>query len=56
MTLRFVNLGVEPHFLLLWRLPAGSESYFKVTLEPGRYSWVQETWGVQGMVQELRVE
>jgi hypothetical protein len=35
---------------------AGYESYFTVTLEPGRYAWVSETWGIQGMVSEFTVE
>jgi len=35
---------------------AGSESYLTVTLEPGRYAWVSEAWGVQGMVHEFVVE
>lgn len=35
---------------------SGSESYLTVTLEPGRYAWVSETWGVQGMIHEFVVE
>jgi len=35
---------------------AGSESYLTVNLEPGRYAWVSEAWGVQGMVHEFVVE
>jgi len=35
---------------------AGNESYFTVSLEPGRYAWVSETWGIQGMVHEFTVE
>ncbi len=35
---------------------AGSESYFKVNLEPGRYAWVSEAWGNQGMIHEFTVE
>jgi hypothetical protein len=38
------------------QLLAGNESYFNVSLEPGRYAWVSETWGAQGMVQEFVVE
>lgn len=38
------------------QLLAGSESYFTVTLEPGRYAWVSETWGAQGMVREFTVQ
>jgi hypothetical protein len=35
---------------------AGSESYLTVTLEPGRYAWVSEAWGVQGMTHEFVVD
>jgi hypothetical protein len=35
---------------------AGSDSYVTVDLEPGRYAWVSEAWGVQGMVHEFVVE
>jgi hypothetical protein len=35
---------------------AGSESYFEVSLEPGRYAWVSELHGIQGMVHEFTVE
>lgn len=38
------------------QITAGNESYFTVTLEQGRYAWVSETWGVQGMVHEFTVE
>ena len=38
------------------QLPAGGESYFIAELEPGRYAWVSETWGIQGMVHEFTVE
>lgn len=35
---------------------AGSESYFTIDLAPGRYAWVSEVWGMQGMVDEFTVE
>jgi predicted small lipoprotein YifL len=35
---------------------AGNESYFTVNLEPGRYAWVSETWGIRGMIHEFIVE
>ncbi len=35
---------------------AGGESYFTADLEPGRYAWISETWGIQGMVHEFTVE
>ena len=35
---------------------AGSESYLTVNLEPGRYAWVSELHGIQGMVHEFSVE
>ena len=38
------------------QLPAGGESYFTVDLEPGRYAWVSETWGRDGMVHEFTIE
>jgi hypothetical protein len=34
----------------------GSVSYFEFTLEPGRYAWVSEMHGLQGMVHEFIVE
>lgn len=38
------------------QVQAGMESYFTVDLAPGRYAWVSETWGVEGMVHEFIVE
>ncbi len=38
------------------QVPPGSASYLHVTLEPGRYAWISEGYGVQGLVQEFRVE
>jgi len=38
------------------QVPAGSESYFTVDLEPGRYAWISETWGIRGMMHEFTVE
>lgn len=38
------------------QLRAGNESYFTFDLEPGRYAWVSEAWGIQGMVHEFVVE
>lgn len=35
---------------------AGSQSYFTVELTPGRYAWVSEAWGIQGMVREFTVD
>ncbi len=35
---------------------AGSESYLAFSLEPGRYVWVSEAWGIKGMVKEFTVE
>jgi len=35
---------------------AGAESYVTVSLEPGRYAWVSEMQGLQGMVHEFIVE
>ncbi len=35
---------------------AGRESYLRVDLEPGRYAWVSELFGVQGMAREFTVE
>jgi hypothetical protein len=35
---------------------AGRESYLTFDLEPGRYTWVSEAFGVQGMVHEFTVE
>jgi hypothetical protein len=35
---------------------AGRESYLSFDLEPGRYAWISETFGVQGMVYEFSVE
>jgi hypothetical protein len=35
---------------------AGGESYVTVNLEPGRYAWVSEAYGVQGMLHEFTVE
>jgi len=35
---------------------AVAESYVTVTLEPGRYAWVSEMHGLQGMVYEFTVE
>lgn len=36
-------------------MPAGSVGYFTVELEPGRYLWVSEGYGAQGMVKEFTV-
>jgi len=35
---------------------AGQASYVTVHLAPGRYAWVSEAYGAQGMVHELTVE
>lgn len=35
---------------------AGAESYVSVTLDPGRYAWVSEMHGLQGLVHEFTVE
>ena len=35
---------------------AGGESYLTVNLEPGRYAWVSELHGMNGMVHEFTVE
>ncbi len=35
---------------------AGTESYVNFVLEPGRYAWVSEMHGLQGMVHEFTVE
>lgn len=35
---------------------AGSDSYVTVDLEPGRYAWVSEAWGAQGMIHEFVLE
>lgn len=35
---------------------AGRESYVPVHLEPGRYAWVSESYGAQGMVSEFTVQ
>lgn len=37
-------------------LPAGATGYMTVDLEPGRYAWVSEAYGDQGMVKEFTVE
>lgn len=36
-------------------MTAGNTAYFTVTLDPGRYAWVSEAYGAQGMVQEFTV-
>ncbi len=38
------------------QVTAGNTSYFTVTLEPGRYAWVSEGYGVQGMVREFVIQ
>jgi len=38
------------------QMSAAGESYVTVDLAPGRYAWVSETYGVQGMVHEFTVE
>lgn len=38
------------------QMMAGGEAYFTVDLEPGRYAWVSESWGTQGMMREFTVE
>ena len=38
------------------QLDAGREGFFTFSLEPGRYAWVSETWGAQGMLQEFVVD
>jgi hypothetical protein len=35
---------------------AGRESYFRVNLESGRYAWISEAFGVQGMVHDFTVQ
>jgi hypothetical protein len=37
------------------QVPAGRTSYLTVELEPGRYAWISEGYGAQGMVLEFRV-
>lgn len=38
------------------QVQGGMESYVTVDLMPGRYAWVSETWGAEGMVHEFTVE
>jgi hypothetical protein len=38
------------------QMSAGGTSYVTLDVEPGRYAWVSETYGVRGMVHELTVE
>lgn len=38
------------------QMSAGGESYFAFNLEPGRYAWISEAYGVQGMIHEFTVE
>lgn len=38
------------------QVPAGHSSYLTVTLEPGRYLWLSEEYGSQGVLHEFRVE
>jgi hypothetical protein len=38
------------------QVAAGSSSYVTVDLDPGRYLWISEAYGGQGVVQEFRVE
>lgn len=37
-------------------MPAGSTGYMKVTLEPGRYLWVSEAYGGDGVLREFVIE
>lgn len=38
------------------QMPAGSTAYLTVDFEPGRYPWISEDYGQQGVVQEFSVE
>lgn len=38
------------------QMSAGGESYVTVELTPGRYAWISEAWGPQGMVYEFSVD
>ncbi|HVT44541.1 MAG TPA: hypothetical protein VMT00_09135 [Thermoanaerobaculia bacterium] len=38
------------------QVPAGYTSYVTVDLDPGRYVWISEAYGRQGVVEEFRVE
>ncbi len=38
------------------QVSAGLTTYFTVTLEPGRYAWISEGYGAQGMVKEFTIE
>ena len=35
---------------------AGRDTYLTLDLQPGRYAWVSESFGIQGMVREVTVE
>lgn len=37
-------------------LDPGKTAYFTFTLEPGRYAWISEGYGAQGMVKEFTVQ
>jgi hypothetical protein len=37
-------------------MPAGSIGYFTVDLSPGRYLWISESYGPQGMAKEFSVK
>jgi len=38
------------------QMSAGGESYLDIDLTPGRYAWISETYGPQGMIHEFTVE
>ena len=38
------------------QMAGGRESYLVVDLEPGRYTWISEMFGIQGMLQDFVVE
>lgn len=38
------------------QVPPGSASYLHVDLTPGRYAWISEGYGSQGLVQEFQIE
>lgn len=38
------------------QVPSGQSSYVTVELDPGRYVWISEAYGHQGVVEEFRVE
>jgi hypothetical protein len=37
------------------QVSAGNTTYFTVALEPGRYAWISEGYGAQGMVREFTI-